>query len=210
MIFEEVVLFSVSISKNLELWGLIVGTALATGTFLTLSWKRIKTFSFIIYNKLPYVKNSKRIEATMASNHTEIKGLIQQQGGVIQMVLVNQVKQGAWIKRIESGLSYGTFNADENGIITSVNDTYMQLTGRKKEDLLGRNWINTIVREDQDRIQKAWFSAIFDQRIFEEKYFIYDRDGSPQKVYVIAEPVECEKKKIVSWAGKIYDIADEN
>ncbi len=77
----------------------------------------------------------------------------------------------------------GHFNAD--GRYTYVNERYLMLTGRRREDLIGRNWRRFVHPEDHVKIESSWKSRGEPGSAFVSEYRFERPDG--QLTHVIGE-----------------------
>jgi PAS domain S-box-containing protein len=76
------------------------------------------------------------------------------------------------------------FESDCNGLCTWVNDAYIDIIKRSKEEILGHGWKNFIHEDDRERVVNEWDNAVAEQRSSQSSYRIVSKDG---KIY----EVEC-------------------
>lgn len=70
------------------------------------------------------------------------------------------------------------FEADQDGNFTWVNDSFIRLVKRSKDDLLNNKWKIIISEENRHDIYCNWEDAIKEKRNFEETIFITDKKGN--------------------------------
>lgn len=57
-------------------------------------------------------------------------------------------------------LGFGFMRADPDGDVTDIDRVLLHITGRAPEELIGRNWYNTIVHEDRARVIDAVTNSV--------------------------------------------------
>lgn len=94
------------------------------------------------------------------------------------------------------------FQADGHGRYAWVNVAYLTLTGRQKADVLSYGWINVVHPADRERVRAQWFSAVKENRSFEEQYRVLGLDGELHRVVCYAYPTVVNGE-VKGWIGHL-------
>jgi PAS domain S-box-containing protein len=78
------------------------------------------------------------------------------------------------------------FETDDKGLFTWVNESFIRLVKRGKDDLLGSKWKIIISEEERDSCYKHWEEAIEEKRNFEQTIFITDKKGQKYSCKCVA------------------------
>jgi PAS domain S-box-containing protein len=87
--------------------------------------------------------------------------------------LTNERSRGRWLDAPEM-----MFETDTEGNCTWVNRTYARIVGRGIDELLDHGWVNTIAKEDRDRVVKEWYDAVEEHREFSLNFNFESVDGT--------------------------------
>ena len=87
-----------------------------------------------------------------------------------------------------------------------VNKRWTEITGRSREELMGRNWINTIHPDDRKRVTKVWYTSVKNNRPIVDEYRFVRPDGSNVWIYGQAVAEKNEHGETVGYVGTITDI----
>lgn len=97
--------------------------------------------------------------------------------------------------------------SDNEGEFTYASPALCKMLGRSESEILGTNWVNSIMVEDRDKILKAWNFSIENQTGFDEIYTIKRPDGMYVKVWAVALP-KAGKKVFGGTMGKLTAIEE--
>lgn len=100
--------------------------------------------------------------------------------------------------------SIASFQCDPVGECTDVNDAYLKLVGRDRDEVLGSNWLNCIDLENRDLVKQVWEDSIYNRRIFELRYRYVQPGGRRILALVRAEPVMDGRQRVVMWLGSVH------
>ena len=82
------------------------------------------------------------------------------------------------------------FEANKNGKLTWVNDSFIKLTDRGLKDLKGDNWVNIIHEDIRNEIFNDWYLAVESKRNFEHTIEIVDGKNNTYNAKIIAHRQE--------------------
>lgn len=102
----------------------------------------------------------------------------------------------------------GIFRADSGGEWVYVNDLWCRMAELSGEEATGKGWIKSIHPKDQDRVTKAWFSAINEGCPFKLEYRLKQRNDTTRWVVGQAAAIEDESGTILGYVGTVSDITD--
>ena len=89
-----------------------------------------------------------------------------------------------------------------------INKRWTDITGHSREELIGRNWINTIHPDDRKHVSRAWQKAVKKKLPIVDEYRFVRPDGSSVWVYGQAVAEKNEHEETVGYVGTITDISD--
>jgi PAS domain-containing protein len=78
------------------------------------------------------------------------------------------------------------FETDMEGNCLGVNDAYVNLIQRPKEELLGGGWILGILEEDREIVLKEWNEAVKNRRNFEKTLSVISKNNQEYLVKCVA------------------------
>ncbi|HEX6524472.1 MAG TPA: SpoIIE family protein phosphatase [Streptosporangiaceae bacterium] len=82
------------------------------------------------------------------------------------------------------------------------------ITGQTVEEFLGVGWLDSIHREDRDRVERGWRDCVRTGKTFDDRYRIRTKSGSYRHYDVRAVPIERDGK-IVEWVGASTDVTSQ-
>jgi PAS domain S-box-containing protein len=82
------------------------------------------------------------------------------------------------------------------------------ITGQSVEEFVGDGWLDSIHREDRDRVERAWRECVRSGRTFDDRYRIRTKGGSYRHYDVRAVPIERDGR-IVEWVGASTDVTSQ-
>lgn len=87
------------------------------------------------------------------------------------------------------------FTCDGNGFLCDTNEEFMEVTGLRKEQAVGRNWLTILKSHDQDIFLKAW------ERLLERGIYLSGKysgvDGRVFKIRAVKKPEKTDDIKII-------------
>lgn len=167
-----------------DLLGKVFAALAGGGTFLYGCWR---------YGVRPIARFGKSVMQTF-QNVEDISKQLRPNGG-------GSLRDG--IDRIEMRLTaieqrnravvlevpYGVFEADASGSCLWVNRTFLRLTGRGLDEVLGSGWISAVAPEDRAAVSEEWAACIAQGREFSMNYDLVDLDGHRVAVRTRALPL---------------------
>ena len=191
---------------DIVLLGAAMGAAIAI-------YKRIKPPTCIIWNTIVnIVKGPSRLEQiykeVTPNDGSSLKDAVQRVDRRVGK-LENKVEVLKNKTRIlVDDLPICIVETDHEGNLTWANSTYLDLTGRTMEELLGTGWINIIPQEEREEVLKYWRSALENKTHFDATFTIQSTNGHKYKVKGHAFPVITDK--IEGYVGKVKTIMEHD
>ncbi|MVM41749.1 PAS domain S-box protein [Spirosoma sp. HMF3257] len=100
----------------------------------------------------------------------------------------------------------GLWLADEAGLITYLNKTLVEWTGKALEDLMGRGWADAIIEQDRQRSIDTFATAVGARAHYEALFRLKRGDGSIVWCQAAGDPYYREDGSYAGYAGFCLDI----
>lgn len=97
----------------------------------------------------------------------------------------------------------GKFEADINGNNTWVNRTFLRMTGRTSDEVLGKGWSIIVCEDERERVVEEWNRAVRDRRDFEMSYTVTCIRGEDFVVHTRALPQRMPDGEVVGYVGSM-------
>jgi PAS domain S-box-containing protein len=98
--------------------------------------------------------------------------------------------------------------AEPSGAMKEDAPEWRWITGQSVEEFTGDGWLDSIHREDRDRVERNWRECVGSGKVFDDRYRIRTKGGSYRHYDVRAVPIERENK-IVEWVGASTDVTSQ-
>lgn len=95
------------------------------------------------------------------------------------------------------------FWTDGAGRVTHVNRSYLHLSGRSREELVGSGWINFVEPTDRPRVRERWLEAIREARDFDELFQVVDTHGVHHTVHARATRLLGSTGRLLGYYGEL-------
>lgn len=123
------------------------------------------------------VRSHMRMIASLPSINESLEQLVAEMrtnGGGSLRDAVNRIEQVQEINRqlIQAVYVHGYFRTDESGLVVECSRSLCRTYGRTESELMGNSWCSWIVAGDRERVRDEWFSAVTQQRDFDEQFGI--------------------------------------
>lgn len=102
----------------------------------------------------------------------------------------------------------GIFQNDPDGKCTYVNQRWLEIAGRTKEDSLGDDWTHSIVPEEREAVLTEWKACAREGREFSREFQLVRPDGSVRWVHSRTAPVYAEDGTLFGHVGTTEDITE--
>ena len=92
-------------------------------------------------------------------------------------MLATLTRSEAQYRMLAGMVPVGIAHIDASGTYTYVNERYLEVTGRRRDELLGRSWLSLFPLNERPRIEMAWRQREDPQGAFVWEYRFVGRDG---------------------------------
>ncbi len=192
---------------EIEAVGKLLGSIVAVGGS---AWAVIKSVKFL------YTKAFNPMFGIFQSNYRNLKALPRLVEDVAQMKetmrkefspnggssirdILDRLESNQVIMAAQQDVQLQTqklavIHMDISGDVIKVSEPLCSLLGRSREDLLGRNWIDSICPEQREEVQLGWETAVEDHRNFTAHFDCCADDGDRVKVMMKVSPLHGGKR----------------
>ena len=101
-----------------------------------------------------------------------------------------------------------TYQTNEHGQITYVNERWMTYTGMQLEEAIGGGWENAIHTEDKERVYVEWANAVKNEAEFSSEFRYVDRKGNVTWASSNAVKLLNDEGKFIGHIGMALDITE--
>jgi PAS domain S-box-containing protein len=98
--------------------------------------------------------------------------------------------------------------ADPYGAMKEDSPEWRWITGQEIGEFTGDGWLDSIHREDRDRVERGWRECVRSGRTFDDRYRVRTKGGSYRHYDVRAVPIERDGR-IVEWVGASTDVTSQ-
>ena len=98
--------------------------------------------------------------------------------------------------------------AEPDGAMKEDAPEWRWITGQSVEEFIGDGWLDSIHREDRDRVERGWRECVRTGKTFDDRYRIRTKGGSYRHYDVRAVPIERDGK-IIEWVGASTDVTSQ-
>jgi PAS domain S-box-containing protein len=98
--------------------------------------------------------------------------------------------------------------AEPGGAMKEDAPEWRWITGQSVEEFIGDGWLDSIHREDRERVERNWRECVRTGKVFDDRYRVRTKGGSYRHYDVRAVPIERDSK-IVEWVGASTDVTSQ-
>ncbi len=98
--------------------------------------------------------------------------------------------------------------AEPDGAMKEDAPEWRWITGQTVEEFTGDGWLDSVHREDRDRVERGWRESVRTGKTFDDRYRVRTKGGSYRHYDVRAVPIERDGK-IVEWVGASTDVTSQ-
>jgi PAS domain S-box-containing protein len=102
----------------------------------------------------------------------------------------------------------GVYGTDISGNCTYVNERFLEITGLSYADCCARGWLKSVHPDDREEVDRQWYEAILERRIYESTHRFIRPDGGITWCRVKAAE-SIERGSLVGYVGVLDDITTE-
>lgn len=114
----------------------------------------------------------------------------------------------ALLDTITSHSPVALVRSDREGLVTFVNDTYLQLLGRDRKSVLRDGWAASVHPEDAVGVQEAWYRYVKSGDAYAREFRIVPPSGPAVWVFGQSAPVRDHDGRVLGHVGTLTDITD--
>lgn len=126
-------------------------------------------------------------------------------GGVIDSIEVRISHAKDWIRALLDALNLAAYEADINGNCVWVSDRWRQITGLTSDEAAKDGWINGVAEKDRQRVSKEWNESLEEERLFDLRYAMVNREGEEHIVRGRGNVVRLSCGKIAGFIGICFE-----
>jgi hypothetical protein len=113
------------------------------------------------------------------------------------------------LRSITSAAPATLWMADEEGLITYVNQTWIDWTGKPYEQHLGTKWLDAIIVEDREKASDKLTNAILNKSLYEAEFRIDHIDGTKHWCVASGRPQYRKDGTFSGYIGACVDITEQ-
>jgi PAS domain S-box-containing protein len=113
------------------------------------------------------------------------------------------------LRNITTAAPTGLWMADENGLITYINQTWIDWTGLSFEEHLGAGWLRAIINEDREKAAHKFSHDIAERNSFEVDFRIHHVDGTMHWCSANGRPQYKSDGSFAGYIGACVDITEQ-
>jgi len=98
--------------------------------------------------------------------------------------------------------------AEPGGAMKEDAPEWRWITGQSVEEFVGDGWLDSIHREDRERVERNWRECVRSGKVFDDRYRVRTKGGSYRHYDVRAVPIERDGK-IAEWVGASTDVTSQ-
>ena len=113
------------------------------------------------------------------------------------------------LRNITTAAPTGLWMSDENGLITYVNQTWIDWTGLSFENHLGAGWLRSIINEDKEKVTNKFSLNLSARDLYEAEFRINHVDGTPHWCFANGRPQYRNDGSFTGYIGACVDITEQ-
>lgn len=113
------------------------------------------------------------------------------------------------LREITSAAPTGLWMSDEQGVITYVNQSWIDWTGIHYDGHLGNGWLKSIVEDDKERANKKFIKDLAERNLSEVEFRINHADGTTHWCIANGKPQYRADGSFSGYIGACVDITEQ-
>ena len=105
-------------------------------------------------------------------------------------------------------IPFGFWVADPHGMMTYLNDSFLDLTGTTLEECRGLGWANLVHPDERERTLSRWKQCVESDTFWDHEHRVRGKNGEYCTLLSRGVPIRGDDGKIRSWAGINLDVTD--
>ncbi|HZN47014.1 MAG TPA: PAS domain-containing protein, partial [Ramlibacter sp.] len=103
----------------------------------------------------------------------------------------------------------GIFHTDASARVIYVNPEGAQIVGRRREDLLGDDWVNSVHEADRSHVRAMWQQTAALGQVFDHTFRVVTPQGAIVHVRVRAQAVRLPDGSTGGYVGSVEDVSPQ-
>lgn len=113
------------------------------------------------------------------------------------------------LRSITSAAPATLWMSDEDGLVTYVNQTWIDWTGKPFEEHLGEKWMDSIIEEDREKTSAKFAAAMLSKSLYEAEFRINNIDGTRHWCVANGAPQYSADDTFLGYIGACVDITEQ-
>jgi PAS domain S-box-containing protein len=113
------------------------------------------------------------------------------------------------LRNITTAAPTGLWMSDEKGLITYVNQTWVDWTGSPFEKHLGAGWLHSIIDEDREKAAYKFSQDVAERNLYEAEFRINHADGTVHWCFANGRPQYRSDGSFEGYIGACVDITEQ-
>ncbi len=113
------------------------------------------------------------------------------------------------LRNITTAAPTGLWMSNEVGLLTYVNQTWVDWVGLSYEKQLGAGWLASVLDQDREKVRQKFLRATVHQEVFEVEFRIVHVDGTIHWCVATGKPQYDKSEKFTGYIGACVDITEQ-
>ena len=114
-----------------------------------------------------------------------------------------------WVVKLVSTIASVTWTTTGNGYVLDM-PQWCTLTGQSPEEAQGEGWLNAVHKEDVDRAQSAWHTAVSHVSEYNTNFRVFCADGVYRWFNARGIPILDMEGVVLNWVGVLLPVAGQH
>ena len=105
-------------------------------------------------------------------------------------------------------IPFGFWVASPDGMMTFMNDSFLEMTGTTLDECQGLGWTNLLHPQERERTIERWKECVQNDAFWDHEHRVRGKDGQYSTLLSRGVPIRGDDGSIRSWAGINLDVTD--
>ncbi len=142
----------------------------------------------------------------MAGVTVSVVEITERKNREVALAAVAEMRRQA--QAIGESIPFGIWLATEDGSMTYLSDSFLEMSGQTMEQARGLGWISTLAPETAEQTRRDWMEAVATRTPWNHELVVLGADERSRTVLSRGFPISDETGRVSSWAGINLDITD--